>query len=169
MSTLKIHGYSVRYPKGIAKKKFEEIMTYDMSKIRQYLMANDHLTQSYTKMLEVEWKKFVTAIFMNEGKEITITAPLDTFAHAIVLHTTEYKDFCENVLGMYIHHYPTHSEAERVALIPYFKKVTYPLLKRLFGKEGLNPELWNEKQTICNSCGFGCVNEFEKETGLQFA
>jgi len=156
--TIKLHGYSVTCPKKMDTKDFRAIMGEDMKKVRAYLKDSESLTDSYIQKLEVEFKKYLIALKMSPNKPVVVTKSIDVFAHAFILHTDQCYKFSMKVFGTVLSHYPTKSDAERKALTPYFKRSTYPFLVSLFGKEGVDREVWNPTEPICLGCTWmnGC-------------
>lgn len=163
--TIKLHGYSVKCPKGMDTKTFKMIMEEDMKKVRAYLKDSESLTNAYIEQLEVEFKKYLIALKMSPNKPVVVTKSIDVFAHAFILHTDQCYKFSMKVFGSILSHYPTKSDAERKALTPYFKRSTYPLLVSLFGKEGVNPEVWDPQEPICLGCTWmnGCDSISQKK------
>lgn len=63
-----------------------------------------------------EFKKFIAILVLNDGKNRRIemvSELVDEVWHAFILFTKEYADFCNQVMGKYIHHEPNTS-----ALVP---------------------------------------------------
>lgn len=149
MSTLVLHGYSIPCPAGMSESKFSEIINEDMSDVHKYLRNSEGLPATYLHLLEVEWKKYLVAAYLNKGADLGLTKAVDVFAHAHMLFSKKFREFCLNVMGGWMDHTPTKSEDERLSLIPQFKEVTLPILTQTFGKENVPEEIWNPEDAIC--------------------
>lgn len=56
------------------------------------------------RMLEHEFKKFVALTLIEPGITFAPPGPVDMYWHFMILHTKEYKEFCERVWGCFQHH-----------------------------------------------------------------
>lgn len=159
MSTLAInvHGFDVACPVGMDEAKFAEIMNEDMSYVHAH-MQDEGQDVSRLKKVEVEWKKYLVALFMNRGENLAITRPVDAFAHTHLMFTKPFRSFCERVFGVQMDHFPTNSQAERNALAKNGKR-TVSVLHSLFGKENVPTEVWNDEVV----CIWDCNNVVPKD------
>ena len=149
MTSIALHGFTVPCPAGMDEVKFAQIMNEDMSEVHQYLRNSEGLPAAYLHMIEVEWKKYLVAAYLNKGVQLGLTKAVDLFAHTHMLFSKKFRTFCLNVMNGWLDHTPTKSEEERLALIPQFKEVTLPVLTSLFGAENVPSDIWAPEDAIC--------------------
>lgn len=63
------------------------------------------------KMLEWEFKKFVALTLLDDNMTLAPSGPVDMYWHFFILHTKEYRDFC-NTIWRYYQHHPRGSRSE---------------------------------------------------------
>ena len=56
------------------------------------------------RMLEREFRKFVALTLIEPGITFAPPGPVDMYWHFMILHTKEYKQFCEKIWGAFQHH-----------------------------------------------------------------
>lgn len=76
-----------------------------------------------------EFKKFMAIVVINQktGKKVEMVSELvDEVWHTFILFTSEYKKFCDTLVGEYIHHEPNVDSGYGIdPLFPYKKKAKY--------------------------------------------
>ena len=149
MTSVTLHGYSIPRPVGIDETKFLQIINEDLSDVHKYLRSSEGLPAPYLHLLEVEWKKYLVAAYLNKGVMLGLTKSVDLFAHTHMLFSKKFREFCLNVMNGWMDHIPTKSEEERLSLIPQFKETTLPILTSLFGAENVPETIWNPDDAIC--------------------
>ncbi len=55
--------------------------------------------------IEWEFKKFIVLTLLNESKTLIPSGPIDMYWHFLILHTKEYREFCQCMWGKF-RHYP---------------------------------------------------------------
>jgi hypothetical protein len=68
--------------------------------------------------------------------------------HTHILFTKNYFDFCNKVRGRYIHHNPTVTDNDRLALKGVYEMNTIRLYKDYFGEP--NKSFWSLNEQICS-------------------
>ena len=62
------------------------------------------------RLHEREFKRWLILTAENYPKNVEISLEVDNFWHTFLLFTREYEDYCNNVLGRFIHHIPAAHE-----------------------------------------------------------
>lgn len=117
---------------------------------------NDRLLQRYStdygvSMVEADrrfkaLKEFMIVCAVKPGYKVT-SDPIDQMWHTFLLFTKDYKNFCEENLGMFINHEPFETAA------PQAYVETRIFAEEYFGH--LDEELWspNAKADCSSGCG----------------
>ena len=115
------------------------ILVADLSKYIDH--AHNHLIETgkvpvlSKARAEVALKQFYAGSALRQGLACAVSRNLDDYWHSHVLHTRDYRDFCEKVVGGFINHNPLDKtdvqETERlvglyvdtrISLLDYFGK-----------------------------------------------
>src|SRR5258708_601851 len=80
-----------------------------------------------------ELMKFLVACALSK-EVLAPSRKLDEIWHEFLLHTRDYQDFCQTVLGVFVHHQPTDT------VNPGAYNSTLSTLSQRFGRP--NPEVW---------------------------
>ena len=129
-------------------RKLEVIVSLDLESAKQRMLV-DHPSYSVDELSEMERevKRFLSlALFEPKpGHRIVVSEKIDTLWHYFILHTREYRAFCDMVYGSYLNHVPIlpHQKAE---LGPDYQK-TRELYQTYFGAPPTH--LWGDAQQIC--------------------
>lgn len=113
---------------------WEQIASWDMSRERQYMINRLDYDAAHVDEMEVEFKRFMYLIAIYPDKVFPMGERLDDFWHVAVMHTKNYIAFCDTIFGRYIHHNPTLTEQEDVALWPDYLNITLVLYTLHFGE-----------------------------------
>lgn len=87
---------------------------------------------------------------------------VDQVWHAHILNTHDYKAFCEQVFGHFVHHIPGEVHLPNGGFAVYDYELTLEAYERRFGKPGeglMNPMIWPSLETMKEYCydeGCGC-------------
>jgi hypothetical protein len=113
---------------------FERILAWDMEREKAYCANRlGYHRKKHLDEMELEYKKFIFLVLFHHDTVIPISEKVDDLWHAHVLHTRHYAAFCK-MLGRQIHHNPTITDDENIALMPAYEKNTLPLYRRYFGE-----------------------------------
>lgn len=98
---------------------------------------------------------FIAASGRQPGQSLAPSELVDYGWHAFILHTADYADFCEQVVGQFVHHVPT-DEAET---LPGGPKATRERTLAAIAAAGyaVDPELWPDVAK-CTQCHAGCTD-----------
>jgi len=128
-------------PKGIP-----EILAYENDRLlRRY--AEDHgATIDESRRCFKALKEFLIVCAVKPGYKVT-SDPVDQMWHTFLLFTKDYRQFCEDNLGMFINHEPFENAAPEVYL------ETRAFMEEYFGY--LDERLWsaNAKADCSSGCG----------------
>ena len=92
------------------------------------------------------FKQFMVACIVADGPKTT-SPTIDDMWHTFVLHTREYRTFCQEYLGGFVEHEPVHDGGA-----PENYRATRELTTSIFGE--LDTECWPVQGK--SSCSSGC-------------
>ncbi|MEK6820985.1 MAG: hypothetical protein AABY11_01125, partial [archaeon] len=96
-----------------------------------------------------EFKRFVALSIIHQQPIGMVSPRVDAVWHEFILHTREYVDFCNTVVGNYFHHAPA-TEAEESA---DSAKTFHQLYQQTFGE----PFQFEKKLSTCSGdCSSAC-------------
>ena len=87
-----------------------------------------------------------------------VSDAVDPFWYAHILHTREYFEFCENVVGGYMHHDPLdHKKVRDIAHVKLLYGYTMQIYERLFSRinRKFNPSHLPEYRLVCTHYNVG--------------
>lgn len=116
------------------------ILRYDFSREKKYLINRWGKESGLVEKMEIEFKRFMFLKIAYRKEKLPISFGVDDFWHAAVLNTRNYKKFCFEFAGEFIHHGPTIDDAENWKLMPDYLCYTIPLYKKHFGHP--DPKFW---------------------------
>lgn len=86
-------------------------------------------------------KQYYAVAMLDPANAHAVSRPVDPFWHAHVLHTEQYAEFCNRVVGEYMHHRPlNHGNKKHVAVIRRLYDYTLDVLPKLFSV--VDGEFW---------------------------
>jgi hypothetical protein len=127
------------------------VETWDLSRVREYLINRGHMESARADMLIREYRRFMMLLVDHPGEMIPIAGPVDEVWHTHVLFTREYHTFCMATMGEYIHHAPTISDEEANRLLGSYKDNTLRLYRETFGP--IDHTIWSENNAVCGCNG----------------
>lgn len=78
-------------------------------------------------------KQYYAVAMLDPANAHAVSRPVDPFWHAHILHTEQYVEFCNRVVGEYMHHRPlNHGNKEHVAVIRRLYGYTLDVLPQFF-------------------------------------
>ena len=78
-------------------------------------------------------KQYYAVAMLDPANAHAVSRPVDPFWHAHILHTEQYVEFCNRVVGEYMHHRPlNHGNEDHVAVIRRLYRYTLDVLPKLF-------------------------------------
>jgi hypothetical protein len=127
-------------------KPIPEILGFKHDRVLQRYVSDHKVSFHEADRTFKALKEFMVVCAVKPGPKVT-SAPIDNMWHTFLLFTKDYRDFCENQLGMFINHEPFEEPAPHVYLD------TREFARGFFGK--LDEELWPvEAKADCSS---GCA------------
>lgn len=110
----------------------------------------------YAKMIEIEYKKFLTLCAEFPQKAIVPPVEVDKMWHYHILDTMKYAEDCQNIFGYFLHHFPYFGMrgVEDANNLQNAWAQTCELYIARFGKpsEFVEQEIW-QKVARCPNCG----------------
>ena len=129
-------------------RKLGLVVSVDFEPVKNRLLVDfpNHTKQELDEM-EIEVKRFLAlALFEpNPGHRIVVSEKIDALWHYFILHTQEYRNFCQEVYGSYLNHVPILPHKKKELGADYAK--TRKLYAVYFGKPP--KRLWGDAQQIC--------------------
>lgn len=78
-------------------------------------------------------KQYYAVALLDPANAHAVSVPVDPFWHFHVLHSEQYTDFCNRVIGEYMHHRPLdHSKTEHLEAVRRLYSYTLDVLPQLF-------------------------------------
>ncbi|MFF7161708.1 glycine-rich domain-containing protein [Streptomyces sp. NPDC008086] len=97
---------------------------------------------------------FIAAAGQQPGQSLSPSELVDYGWHAFILHTVDYADFCQRVVGRFVHHVPTDEEDEQAPGAALAARERTMAAIRAAGYT-VDAELWRSTAD-CNQCHAGC-------------
>jgi len=100
------------------------------------------VTEEYLQKGIIALKQYYAIALLDPANAHAVSAAVDPFWHAHILHTQEYMRFCEQVIGEYMHHQPLdRANAPQLENVRTLYGYTLEILEKLFG--GIDEEFWS--------------------------
>ncbi|KUN81113.1 hypothetical protein AQJ66_24420 [Streptomyces bungoensis] len=97
---------------------------------------------------------FIAASGRQPGQSLAPSELVDYGWHAFILHTAEYSEFCQRVIGRFVHHLPTDEDEEMPGGPQATRQRTLTAI-RAAGFQ-VDEELWPAAGK-CTQCHAGCT------------
>ncbi len=126
----------------------------DLSLVKMKLMDSEeglNWTYNHCEEAEIEYKRFLTLLYLYPNESIVPTKQMDKFWHFHILDTWKYYNDCQNIFGKFIHHYPylgMFGKEDEEKLNDCFMK-TSKLYENTFGEKIIR------QASSCNGHGYG--------------
>lgn len=127
------------------RKPIDEILAYRNDSVLRRYEKDFQASPDQSERAFNSLKQFMIVCRMKEGLKVT-SEPVDQFWHTFLLFTKDYRDFCDNYLGMFVNHRPFEDPA------PGFYEETKEFAQSLFGE--LDSDYWPEHGKA--ECTSGC-------------
>ena len=99
---------------------------------------DDHLRRGVYAL-----KQYYAVALLDPANPHAISAEVDPFWHAHILHTEQYVAFCQNLVGEYMHHRPLdRSRPADVAGMKILYDYTQAIMPKLFGEVEVDRAFW---------------------------
>ena len=140
-------------PEAVAT--WRRVCDYDLSRERALLTSPDRMfrySEEHAAKMEDEYRKFLFLRIMHPDQPLPMSQEVDDYWHAHVMSTRNYQRFideCAN--GQFIHHRPTVSDEENMALMFAYINGTIERYRQHFGEPPA--EFWRQDPTTaCCYC-----------------
>lgn len=119
-------------------------------------ITTDHpdIDQATARRIVGQTAAFVATSGQQPGQSLAPSKLVDIGWHTFILHTTDYAQFCEQVVGRFVHHVPTTDGEE-----PPDNGETRQRTLAAITAAGytIDPELWPDLAD-CSQCHAGCTD-----------
>ena len=134
---------------------------FDLSLVLDRYQRDTRLPTTVVREHGREIKRFLSMCALSPGS-YGMRGPLDDLWHTFIIHTELYDNFCNKIVGNFIHHYPVvHDEADKRQSPP---DESYPVFlsdyEKFFG-ERAPAHIWptplgSGERPSCTDCGAAC-------------
>lgn len=93
-------------------RAIDRLRDYDMSFVTRQLEAEG---MSNARELEAKFRRYLKAVIEQPEAGVEPSEEVDAYWHKFVLNTRKYHEFCEDIVGVYLHHVPYVPSEEEVA------------------------------------------------------
>lgn len=88
-------------------KVIETVMSFPMDDVLKKYSKEQSLPIEVAREHEREIKRFLALSVINHNTNYMMSGPMDEIWHTFILFTKKYHEFCHQVAGRYIHHFPS--------------------------------------------------------------
>lgn len=136
-----------------ARVLFKKICEFDFTRERLMLINRLGYNSEVAVAMEQEYRKYLFLRIMHPDQRLPMSKDVDDFWHMAVMNTRNYHRFCAEVAaGHFIHHGPTISEEENMALMPDYLNGTIVRYTQYFGQPDSLFWKTTEHNHSCCSC-----------------
>lgn len=122
------------------------IEALDLMKAQERMSVDFPGTEDDFPAVSLEVKRFLAlALLEKPDHRIVIGEKIDGLWHYFILHTMDYRRFCDDVYGAYLHHVPILPHQKQELAGDYGK--TRDLYRKYFGEPPVT--LWGDNDMIC--------------------
>lgn len=128
------------------RKRLERIDAEDFSLVMDKAMEDlattgIHVSLDYARRGIYALKQYYAVAMLDPANAHSVTVPIDPFWHAHILFTTEYRRFCDDVIGEYMDHVPLDKrDPNKVTNVRQLYGYTLEVLPALFAD--IDQEFW---------------------------
>lgn len=145
--------------KAAIKPLIDKIMSWNLSRVRDYLISNEYLKPEDVDARIIEYRRFL-CLHLLTRKPMPISEKVDEVWHTHILFTRDYVQMGEEIFGGYFHHNPTVNSGERKELSNEYEVNTATAYEVMFGKP--SKKYWPQNAQICfndppHGCGSGGI------------
>ena len=103
------------------QKIIESVMAFPLEDVLKKYSIQHSIPIEIAREHEREIKRFLALCILNPKSEYGMRGPIDEIWHTFILFTKKYHDFCNNIAGFYIHHFPSVPGDKSSDEKPYLK------------------------------------------------
>lgn len=106
--------------------------------------------------MQREYSRFlsIAAIHGTMANPLNISQQIDPFWHVHLLFSQDYMEICKTVVGQFLHHHPTITQADRDRLAGPYLSETIALYTAYFGTP--DEKFWPPNAQICGGASCAC-------------
>ncbi|HAT13112.1 MAG TPA: hypothetical protein DCS91_05640 [Microcoleaceae bacterium UBA11344] len=91
----------------ISKNVFAQVMSYDLSLIRERFLKDHPELYSRLDSIELLYRQYMYLCAIKPKMSLSVPSnEVDKFWHCHIIHTQAYQKFCNDIAGYFIHHAP---------------------------------------------------------------
>lgn len=121
------------------RKRIEAIDAEDFSGVRRKVREELHIRGIEASESDLDegilaLRQYYAVALLDPKNQHAVSAAIDPYWHAHILHTRQYVKFCDQVFGQYIHHEPLdHQDSDDVELVARLYRHTAVVYRQLYG------------------------------------
>ncbi len=132
------------HPEQLKRLSFVDLEDYSgvIRKVQEYFSEIGFVPpEGYIDRGIYALKQYYAVALLDPANAHAVSVPVDPFWHFHVLHTEQYMDFCNRVIGEYMHHRPLdHSKKPHLEAVRQLYSYTLDVLPQLFSV--VDAEFW---------------------------
>jgi hypothetical protein len=131
------------------------LLTPDLADRLTRRITTDHpeIGEATARRVVGQAAAFVVASGRQSGQSMAPSLLVDFGWHAFILHTVDYADFCQRVVGRFVHHVPTGDDEQLSGSAEAARERTLAAIRT--AGYTVDDELW-ATAADCNQCHAGC-------------
>lgn len=108
---------------GVVAARLAAIDSHDYSGVmrhvkKEFAKLGKAVTDEWLEAGVLALKQYYAIAVLDAKNMHAVSAEVDPFWHAHILHTKQYVDFCQEIAGRYLHHNPLdHADKEEVGFV----------------------------------------------------
>ena len=87
-------------------EQLKELQDYDFSEVTRQCVEKYGWSKEHAKEIEQQAKQFLSLAYLDQDQYHIPEADVDEYWHRMILNTSWYERFCNDVFGAYYHHTP---------------------------------------------------------------
>ena len=88
----------------------DAIDSFDLSYVHEKLVNEGKFTLEELRSIDYEFRRFLKLVLSDKGPLAMVDRRVDELWHSFILFTPQYEEFCEKVMGFFVHHQPRTSK-----------------------------------------------------------
>ncbi|MER6431608.1 hypothetical protein ABT272_28335 [Streptomyces sp900105245] len=120
---------------------------------RRITADHPEVTESVARRIVGQAAAFIAASGRQPGQGLAPSKLVDYGWHAFILHTVDYAEFCQRVVGAFVHHVPTDDDEEMPGGAQATRGRTIAAMRD--AGFAVDEELW-PTMADCHQCHAGC-------------
>lgn len=109
-------------------------LNWDLSMPKAFLVNRQGKNAAHVDLIAKEYSRYLGIIAAYPQDRFPVSEEVDEMWHTHILFTRDYRRMSDAIRGEYINHDPILTEADRLALEPYYHKGTLVRYREIYGE-----------------------------------